>query len=293
DKDTLINSKENYSYYGVVQRRFPARKGETPKIVVVPLIQRTEIQKIPRFDALIVPHTEWYGAIYYHPRNTPYGVLSFDGRYQERLSKRIRGKVRYYVLLGWNGYKRGVDFKIADVIAFDPVDTFKVYFGVPIFYAKNGMKCRLVYQYSQNSPFNLNWGEAYVGSERRRRKMIVVDHLEEGKKSGPRGIDGSYDGWEFVNRIYELRKGFFMPHRNIRVYDPQLEKYDPKELRESAMREKTRIYEMGVDLNRPPKFRRSRVEELIQTEDDVLPPPRPKLDGPDPILLKKNQRKKK
>ncbi len=293
DKDTLVNSKENYTYYGMIQRRFPAVKGENPKIFVIPLIQRTEIHKIPRFDALIVPHTEWYGALYYHPRNTEYGVLSFDGRYQERLSKKIKGKLRYYVVLGWNGYKRGTDYKIADVVAFDPQDSNKVYFGVPIFYAKNGMKCRLVYQYSQNSPFNLNYGEAYVGMENKRRKMIIVDHLEDGKKVGPRGIDGSYDGWEFVKKIYELRKGYFTPYRNVRVYEPTLEKYDPEELRRNALKEKTRVYEMGVDLNRPPKFRRSRVEELIQTDDDVLPPPRPKLDGPDPVMLKKNKRKKK
>jgi hypothetical protein len=292
DKDTLVNSKENYSYYGMIQRKFDGPKGTPPKITVIPLIQRVEINKIPRFDALIVPHTEWYGAIYYHPRNSEYGVLTFDGKYQSRPLGRINTKIRYYVILGWNGFKRGIDYKIADVIAFDAVDSNKVYFGVPIFYAKNGMKCRLVYQYSQNSPFNLNWGQI-VADNGKKKYVLVLDHLEEGKKTGPRGVDGSYDAWEYVNKVYELRKGYFTPYRNVRVYEPSLEKYDPNELRLKALNEKTRVYEMGVDLNRPSKYRRSRVEELIQTDDDHLPPPRPKIDGPDPQLLHKNKRKKK
>ena len=68
------------------------------------------------------------------------------------------------------------------------------------------------------------------------------------------GLDGTatQDALEWIDRQFEMRKGFFGIRLNVAVYDPALEdkKYDPRVQRRRREEEEKRLREQGFRLPR-------------------------------------------
>ncbi|MFW5659550.1 MAG: hypothetical protein ACOCZ8_06190, partial [Bacteroidota bacterium] len=122
-------------------------------------------------------------------------------------------------------------------------------------------KYRVVYKYSDNAFFNLNYGH-FIDKGllfKRQREGIVFDHLKEPKDLNPTGMyiigpDGSYDALYWLNRVDQGRKGFFIYLPNIAPYDPNMEQFDPKVVEKQAEEAKKR--QEGIVPEQPKKKKR-------------------------------------
>ncbi len=242
-------------YYGMVQRKIMTKDGKT-KIVVVPLIDKTDYQ--PAVEGTVLTPENWMGALYYVPKNKEFGVSTYEGmtyRYNPIKQKEVKEKYKFYVILGWNGHDISTNYKIIETINFeDKNDTSIVTFGLPIFYYSRMPKSRVVIEYSDNSSVSLNYAKVirkgFLGFKKK-QEMIVYDHITMPKNTRETaywqaGPDGSYDGLAFYNKFYENRKGFFGYHKNVTVYVPELDKYDPKVVQKQAEAERKRLQREGL-----------------------------------------------
>lgn len=244
-------------YYGMVQRKITTKDGKT-KIVVIPLIDKTD--NLPAAESTVLTAENWMGALYYVPKNKEFGVTTYEGktyRYNPIKKKEIKEKYKFYVLLGWNGHDISTNYKIIDTINFeDKEDTSIVTFGLPIFYFSKVPKSRVVLEYSDNSSVTLNYAKVikkgFLGFKKK-KEMIVFDHIVMPKNTRPTaywqaGPDGTYDALCFYNKFFENRKGFFGFHKNVTVYVPELEKYNPKIVQKQAKAERKRLQKEGIIL---------------------------------------------
>jgi hypothetical protein len=247
-------------YYGLVQIPVKDRSGRV-KYKVVELVDKYDFTETIERDVL--QPDGWMGALYYKPKLSKFGVLSYKGKYRKFLEN---GKYRvlkttYYVLMGWNGHNIGSDYKILDVLTFDPKDPAKIQFGAPIFNFNNTMKSRVVFRYSDNAPFSLNQGYGVKGTKPlvRKQKLITFDNLvppanARATQLNDLGPDGTVNGLLWLNRVFqaEERKGFFLFVRKIRLYSPGIENRSPKEIERQARAEaeRQRKYNLKVQKNK-------------------------------------------
>ncbi len=257
----LADSLENHYYYGIIQRRLwknpkKPKEGYTVKLYKL----RDRVDKFKDAERMSLDNNYWFGALYYKPRNSEYGVLTYEGKYLKMhglKGKTKKKKIKYYVVLGWNGHNRYTNYKVIDVISFSP-DTQKVYFGAPIFYYGNVPKYRVVLKYTDHSPLTLNKGFIAVpkknGKKIDKYPALIFDHL-----SVPKGInfmgywtagaDGTYDALVFApKRWKELRQGVFLYVPDVNVWAPEIEEYDPEEIRKLAEKERQKMEEQGIYL---------------------------------------------
>ncbi|NTW23393.1 MAG: hypothetical protein HGA37_01735 [Lentimicrobium sp.] len=103
------------------------------------------------------------------------------GIYYRIIQRKINTGINYTVL-SWDGLSRKIARKSIEVISFD--DKGNVVFGAPVFKTKEGLKNRVVNEYSANASFSLNYNRQKVtlsGVRRSQRKvddeMIVMDRL--------------------------------------------------------------------------------------------------------------------
>ncbi len=246
-------------YYGMIQRKITRKDGST-KIVVVPLIDKTDYQ--PAVESTVLTPENWMGALYYVPKNKQFGVVTYHGvtyRYNPVLRKQIKEKYKFYVVLGWNGHDISTNYKIIDTINFeDKEDSSIVTFGLPIFYFSRIPKSRVVIEYSDNSTVTLNYAKVirrgFLGFKRK-QEMIVFDHIVMPQNTRPTaywqaGPDGTYDALAFYNKFYENRKGFFGFHKNVTVYVPELDKYNLKVVQKQAEAERKRLEKAGIYIHK-------------------------------------------
>ncbi len=257
----LKDSLENHYYYGFIQRRLwknPKKPQEGYNVKVYTL--RDRVDKFKDAERMSLENKYWFGALYYKPRNSEYGVLTYEGKYYKAdgyKGKLKKQKIKYYVVLGWNGHNRYTNYKIIDVISFSP-DTQKVYFGAPIFYYGNVPKYRIVLKYTDHSPLTLNKGFIAVPKKNGKKIIkypaIIFDHL-----SVPKGInfmgywtagaDGTYDALVFApKRWKEMKRGVFLFVPDVNVWAPEIEEYDPEEIRKLAEKERQKLEEQGINL---------------------------------------------
>lgn len=243
----------NYKHFGVVQRRVATgRGGDDFRVVAIPLndlVDRTEdVQR------KVLTPDDWLGALYYAPRNSDYGVLSYDGQvYQVNglTGKVKKEQVRYYVLLGLNLHNNLTNYKIIDVITFNKNDPTQVRFGAPIFHFSRVPVARVVFKYNDKVPFNLNLGEVLV-KKNKTEKMLVFDHVNQdmvrqSEELYEYGVDGRMDALRWFPKAgFDRRKGFFGFIRDVVMYDSEMDKYDPEEVRERARRAREAQREGGV-----------------------------------------------
>lgn len=261
--DTVALPRET-KYFGCIQRRLPAEKGAYR--IKLHFLQDV-VEPHERLTNEIGSPENWFGSLYYHPRNSEYGVLTFRGyvRKQHGLTGRsVRQKINYYVVLGLNQHDGEVNYKTIDVITFDPQDSNFVAFGAPIFHIKNGVpQKRVTFEYSDNSPFSLNL--AYVLSQRTTRRgkqlMIVFDHIDrQGNSPQERrlgaGADGTTDAlYFFRSKWIDQRKGLFYFLRNVAVYEPGIEKFKPSEVRRQKRDDLRRRRKSSVPFKSTPRPR--------------------------------------
>lgn len=260
-KDTeTVYKYSNFKYNGIIQRRYFPRTGakgkrsKTAMPVVIVLNDRMNYSN--EAEVSILNQDNWFGCLYYPAKhNDGNGILTFKG--QTVQLDGMKGKMRkhnitYYVALGWNGHDDVSDYKLADVIGFEDKDSSKVIFGAPIFYFTNTPKYRVVFKYSDNSPFSLNQGYFVDTPGKNKVKALIYDHMQEPKNAKKNnhwsmGADGSYDALVYLNKVRELSKGFFHFMRNVAVYEPKLEQYDPAEVERQAQSAKQRLNQAGIN----------------------------------------------
>ena len=250
-KDSYYTDNSHY-YFGMVQRRFVTATGEI-QFLVIPLL---EFDNIPKgFENLVTDNRTWFGALYYQAKFTDY-VPAYDGyyyklipkekaemiktgekatiltytpgKYRSRSFKEINGvqlsthtrekqKIRYYVLMGWNGWNNKSNYKVFEIMSFDPEDSSRIIFGAPIIHFERIPKARAMFKYGENSSFTLNTGYIRTGLfGMAKKKMYVFDHLalpsraREGEMFGY-GPDGTFDGIKFSKGY----GGYFEVYQNI------------------------------------------------------------------------------
>lgn len=269
DKPTEAYYSENAHYYfGLVQRRYVDAKGKT-HYLVIPLMELEQMAK--GIENMVTDNLSWFGALYYKPKDSK-AIEHFDGYYyklqpakgelkhdpgqqeevitfipgkyrgrtisqadQPKYSnyKRVKTEVRYYLLMGWNGWDNTANYKVVDVLSFDEKDSMKVHFGAPIFYFDRIPKARALFKYADYASFTLNFGQVRTGLfDLFSKRMLVYDHLSPPQKARPMdqfslGPDGSYDALSFYKRY----GGYFEWYRDVKTS----EKYDSrKHAREMA-----------------------------------------------------------
>jgi len=242
------DKQQTHQYFGIIQRRIAildakGKPTEQTKLVLIDLTDKTDIAGL--VEGMTTSQNEWVGALYYHPRNTEFGVQTYKGKYYQMdglTGKSKKKPVTYYTLLGWNGHQQGSDFKVVEVLYFLPGQDDKAYFGAPIFYFGLSPKSRVVFKYSDNSPFSLNM--ALVPEKKcfvtQKHLMITFDHIGKPIKTNPvnlwdYGADGTYDALWWINRVDNQRKGFFVFIRDVPIIEPKIEGYsydDNKMLKE-------------------------------------------------------------
>lgn len=247
-----------YYYFGLVQRKYVNPDGKT-EYLVIPLIETQQV--VPEMEHMVLDNSNWLGAQYYTPKyrkKIPKYTLSIvppdtTGLYvigrdnPERYKKR---KQNIYLLFGWNGFDNRTNYKVMDVMYFDPKDSTRVLFGAETFIYQKVVgeyfdqkaqqqkqkkifisKHRILFKYSDNAPFSLNM--AYVKrGVMRKKEMVVFDHLAEGSSPGMKvrasweiGPDGSVDAMGFVKR----NGGYFQWYSNVLL----AEKYNRKLTRDN------------------------------------------------------------
>lgn len=230
---------EQYHYYfGLVQRKYE-ENGKT-EFLVIPLV---ELRTIPRgVENSVLDNGSWLGALYYKPKYhdyiPSYTVKAID--YRNGKPKNVKNTV--YLLLGWNGNDEKSNYKIADVLSFDPKDKNRVLFGADIFYFDQIPKYRALFKYSEYAPFSLNY--SYVQDGGKKKKMIVYDHMGTPKQGDQKmedvfetGADGSYDALYFYKKV-----GYFEWYRNVSLADKYISSENRKQ-QEEVRRNQQKIAE--------------------------------------------------
>lgn len=236
----MADPSGNHTYYGIVQRRIDTPAGRVYR--AIPLLDR--VDRTDDIERAILRDDGWLGALYYTPRNTEFGVLTYTGTVYQPVQRQGKDPLvldkptTYYVLMGINQHDTGSNYKILDVIHFRPDTLDHVYFGLPVFYLSPVAVMRKVFKYSENSVMTLNYAPTVRKGlfGQKLVNMIVFDQLEAPTTAQQAarwnyGAGGGVSGLEWIDRVYDQRKGFFGYQRNVVVYDPKLEQYDPKEQR--------------------------------------------------------------
>lgn len=254
-------SENAHYYFGLIQRKFVDKLGKT-HFLVIPLM---ELEQMPKgIENIVTDNLSWFGALYYKPKDSKYldhydgfyykltpgkGEVKRDpskkeevityvpGKYRGRTLtqvdqpkysnyKRVKTPIRYYMLMGWNGWDHTANYKVVDVLTFDEKDSMKVNFGAPIFYFDRIPKARALFKYADYATFTLNYGKVRRGPLKvSSKRMLVYDHLSPPQKARPMdqfdlGPDGSYDALSYYGRY----GGYFEWYRNVTT----TEKYDSK-----------------------------------------------------------------
>ena len=286
-KEAYYSSLAHY-YYGIIQRKHVDESGNE-QVIAIPL---RELESIPKgFEQTVTDQMSWLGALYYLPRNQEH-VQSFSGysfkmvdddkvkaqkkrkdkditytfvpgRYRSRRAARaempdmsghkwVKEKIDYYVLMGWNGWDNKSNYKVLEILSFDPDDPAKVNFGAPILYFdKRIPKSRALFKYSEYAPFSLNMDRVKLSAVRK-PEVIVFDHMAPpnvSKKTAmwENGPDGSTDALTFHKRY-----GFFRFHRDVVLFNDYNKAYTPRQLKRQLKRQEQqsleRLEEAGIEL---------------------------------------------
>lgn len=287
---SAYGGRQFHYYFGLVQRKYENPNGKT-EYLVIPLLEIPRIA--PELEHMVLDNDNWLGAQYYLPRyhktipqytfklkppNTENAYV-LAGRPSNSL---VESKVNFYLLMGWNGADESTNYKVADVMYFDPEDPQKVLFGAQVFFYQKLIgsnkrmfigKHRLLFKYSENAPFSLNMAYVKAGLFGR-KEMLVFDHLAESTANSLQtnwevGPDGSYDAVLFTKN----NGGYFKWYSNVELaekYNKKLSqeqkwiysvyhnekiqaKIDQKSQKEYSKRERQKLKEAGIDLGKKRK----------------------------------------
>jgi len=238
-------------YFGLVQRRYTDADG-AEQFAVIPLL---EMSQVPQgVENMLLESNNWFGAQYYlgkYDRVIPAYHIRYHDRPRSSQEKPKTVDNTFYLLMGWNGNDETSNFKVLDVISFDPENPTRVLFGADVFYFDVVPKSRAIFRYSDNAPFTMNM--AYVKYGAGKKLMVVYDHLanpnkligqNEMRDSWDMGPDGSYDALVFEHKRKKMHsknmgnvnardtKGYFDWHRNVALAESYNERMNQKRIEE-------------------------------------------------------------
>ncbi len=236
--------------HGMVQRKI-TEKGQS-RIVVIPLSDKMD--RTRDIQRLRLNNEEWLGALYYKPRNSPFGVLTFKGEYEQiniKTQQPVTVKDKFYVIMGLNEHNAESNYKILDVISFDPKRPDRVYFGAPIFYTQGVPQSRIVLKYADNAACTLNYMPVQL-TKSKNENMIVFDHLTEPDKFNPTsyytyGADGGVDAFRYYPGQVEMRRGVLVLQKNVRVYEAATAAFDNNVRTKQREKESMKARQDGLD----------------------------------------------
>ena len=183
-----VRGEQYHYYFGLVQRRYQ-EPGKEVRYLVIPLLEMPQISG--GVENEILSNERWLGAQYYPLRygskipkysfriRTPKIPKNRDKRASKTLAdnpfkrlpsgrrndsiyvigkgwnKQVSNEKRdLYLLLGWNGGDDQTNYKVVELLSFDPKDPERVIFGAGVFYFDNyAPKQRAVFKYTENAPF--------------------------------------------------------------------------------------------------------------------------------------------
>jgi len=220
----IVDKDKDHFYYALIQRKVITSSGRD-SLVVIPLHHTQSVRG--ESENMHLDQNNWLGALYYK-------VLMYKSRGYRRdfyTGKVEKAKNTYYVLLGWNGGSRFSNYKMVEVMTFDPLQVEKVGLGAPLFYFNYIPKYRVIFEYSDNAFFRLNTDMVDRKWPRKSVEMLIFDHLSPPNLAKKLelldvGPDGSYDGLYFRKR----RGGNFGYFKNVRVIEKRLDKFKVKEI---------------------------------------------------------------
>jgi hypothetical protein len=278
------NPKSQYHYYfGLVQRKYTPSGGGETQYIVIPLI---EMPQVPRaVENMMLDNNSWFGAQYYPAKDQellPGYTMRFHLRPKSSTEPPKEVKNTFYLLMGWNGNDETSNFKVIDILAFDPEKPDRVLFGADVFYFDVVPKSRAIFKYSENAPFTLN--TAYVKTAFGKRRMIVFDHLSAPNKSNSPanqseweiGPDGTYDAIFFENKtkkafsskqnaMFDIspNKGYFEWSRNVTL----AEKYNTRQ--NQKLIEERRYASLKDELGEKEARRVAHEMSITESRDDA------------------------
>lgn len=264
-----------YYHFGLVQRRYITKSGDTTYLVI-PLVETEVMPKgvesmmtdnynwigalyyKPRFEENLLSYTSFSYEMKPIQQNPPtntkkekeyaWHITYVPGQFGQRkvvVSEKLpyfqrvpsKTKTNYYVLMGFNGWDNKSNYKILDVMYFDPDDSTHIYFGAPIFYYQDIPKSRVVFKYSELSNFSMNQGHIKKGGK---RPAIIYDHIANPNGSNTmeqmfeQGADGSYDALLF-------QKDRFIWQKNVEVADEYNPQFKPGDLKKQRKLEDKKV----------------------------------------------------
>ncbi len=187
-----ICSKEHHNfYYG-----FIIQKVKKNELKVFELLDNADYSNV--IPDTYVSTKEWYGCIYY-----------------KIIPKKKKGNTTY-TLLGWDGKNNVSNFKLIDVLSFYkdmPV------LGLPVFKTDDGIKKRVVFEYSEKAVMMLKYEKKY--------RRIIFDHLSPQSPS-LEGVysfyvpDFSYDCFNWRNGLWNIKSDIIginkKQNKKIKIY---------------------------------------------------------------------------
>jgi len=159
---------------GAAYRHFGCILKNNAENTLIPLIDQSD-ELTPGTDT-VVGNKNWFGCAYFQ-------ILPDV--------KKIKG-VKYYTLIGYDGFEPFSHRKIIDVLWFN--ENGEPQFGAPIFQLPGGVFTRVIFEYAKDANMQLRWDPT--------NKMIIADHLVPRNETN-RGLyfdyatDGSFDGFSF------------------------------------------------------------------------------------------------
>ncbi len=156
-----------YRFYGVIQ------KNNEDSLEIYPLYDRVE-DRMQNVEDTTLRSEGWYGAQYY-----------------KLIQKEIEGK-KYYLMLGWDGFKQTSNKKVIEVLHFD--EDGQPVFGAPILEENNKLLKRKIFQFREEAVMQLDYNKS--------EDVIVFSHLvppnpEAKGKEFLYMPDGTYDFFVF------------------------------------------------------------------------------------------------
>lgn len=165
----------SFRYYGVIQMK------NEDSLQLIPLYDQVSDFLVNAEDT-VLKSEDWMGAQYY-----------------QLIQKGEKNK-RYYVLLGWDGFRYNSTKKVIDVLTIN--EEGQPRFGAPVFHVDEKVKTRMIFQFRENAIMTLK----YLPD----KNYIVYDHLVPPNKANKGRYstyipDGTYD-----YLVYKKDKGVWI-----------------------------------------------------------------------------------
>lgn len=146
-------------YYGYIL--LPEKARNANRIIVLTDLS----ESITDATKQVLPASRWYGALYYS------------------ILKNVWKKQTIYTLLAWDGYTAKSSRKVIDILTFDAGGIPQ--FGLPIFKTKDGIKTRIIFEFSKNAVMLLRYDNQFLVTGQRsngqpkvkKMGMIVAERL--------------------------------------------------------------------------------------------------------------------